>query len=306
MKIVSCLKFEELKQSEIVRFNEENPNNIKAVLIKLLGTDKEITLYKMPYATRNYYVQIGTCMYIGDDSEDEIFFLYVIEQEIKNGKLNIKNIYTEAITQTGTILADFFKYDKEFQEKNLRRRLIDNIDNIDVIIDKEYLKEKIREYLDREDIDTVEESNIIEEIEKDKDIKPIAEIHFPRKSVKMGGYQVGQKITCNGVEYKSKSAFINAYNLPHTSVWTLLSQGKSPEEIVEMYKGKERQILQRRGRHAKRYEYEGELLTARELSELSDVPAKIIRQRIEDYNWSVKDAVETPTSKANRGFSSSR
>ena len=95
--------------------------------IKILGTeDKEIQLHSIPsiineYNKRVYYTQIGTCMYIAlEDISEGIVFLYIIEQEIKNGNLKIKNIYTHTIVHEANILERFFRYDAEFEKDNIK------------------------------------------------------------------------------------------------------------------------------------------------------------------------------------------
>ena len=296
MKIVSCLKLEELKQSEIIRVDEDNPNNIQALFVKLLGTSKEVKLYSLPYATKQYYAQIGTCMYIGDNSDDEIFFLYVIEQEIKNNRLNIKNIYTEAIVPTGTILETFFRYDKNFQEKTLRERLMVNIDCIDIIVDKEYLKEKISEYLDRNDrvenlLDIFDEDKekkeTIEQIENDNSIIKMPHV-IKRPPNERGGNTIPISIECYGKKYASINEVAREFGISQATLHSALKRGEKPEDVIE------RNIKKNQKAYKNTYEYLGQEMTLAELSELSGIKAGTIYQRIEVLKWTVEKAVETP------------
>lgn len=167
MKIVSCLRNTELEQSPVVTVEGLN------IVIRILGAeDRVIDLTEIPRIQKVnedcfYYAQIGTCLYIAyENKANHIIFLYVIEQEIKNNKLSIKNIYSDVMVGERNILARFFRYDREFQQENLKERLIKAINAIPVIIEKEYLRNKILEYLENEE----EQNEFVKEIFDNKDI----------------------------------------------------------------------------------------------------------------------------------------
>lgn len=276
MKLVSCLKYDELDKSELI----ENDNGL--IFIKVLGTDKKIFIEEIP-STRNtyYYTQIGTCMYIGvKDHTNSILYLYVIEQQVHDGKLSIKNIYSDTLVYNNSILARFFRYDKEFQEENLRNQLIGCINHIPVIIEKEYLIGKITEYLDRND--RVEEVKELVE-------KPTA--HFVKKESKPKKATNAEPVTVNGITYSSKNAFATAFGIPQASMFKYIQKGMSLEEILEMYKdGKP----PRGAKPTRKYEYLGEQFTIKELAELSGLKQTTLEGRINQKGWTVERAVETP------------
>ena len=276
MKLVSCLKYNELDKSEII----ENDEGL--IFIKVLGADKKLSLGEIPKIDNYlYYTQIGTCMYIGVKSFTEgILFFYVIEQQVKDGKLSIKNIYSDVLVEDSNILAKFFRYDKEFQEDNLRRRLLAHINFIPVIIEKEYLTGKITEYLDRND--RVEE--VKELVEKPK-------AHFVKKESKPKKATTIEPVTVNGVTYNSKYAFARAFNIPQSSMFKYIEKGMSLEEILEMYKDGS----PKRGAKPKnKYEYLGDQFSMKELSELSGLSTGLLENRINMLGWTVEKAVETP------------
>lgn len=352
MKIVSCLKLEELKESKTAIFDGVR------ILLRILGAeDKIIYLRDMPFiSNRILYTQIGTCLYLGT-TEDNITFLYVIEQEIKNNKLRVKNIYTDTIVEDNHILAKFFRYDESFQRENLSIRLFDIIDDVQVIIDKEYLKEKILDYLEREEEKKEESEDLMQLVEQDEGIKSIPPQPFLKTGkelpVALRGQGRGNELVCYGKKYDSWNSFIREYKLPHSSVWYMLARGERPEDILKKYnidrnaKPKEdvkrlkppvnaiqiecdgkkynsitefakefkmsvsavgkklkegktpEEIVAEKGGGVKaerKYEYEGEIFTIRELSEIFELPPSTIYQRIKNLGWSVKKAVETPLS----------
>lgn len=342
MNIVSCLKFNKVDQSEIL---EVVDNEARLNIIGAEGT--KIYLHQMPFIQNHIlYTQIGTCIYLGCYEED-LTCLYVIEQEVKNNKVVIKNIYSETFIDKHTVLAKFFRYDRQFQEENLRKRLLETIDSVKVIIDKEYLKGKILEYLDRnervEDVKQLAEGSVIKEVEPK--LKP----HFIKKSSRNdngGNNTVNKEVTVNGVTYKSQTAFRKAFGIPTGSFYDCLSRGMTLEEMADKYTNNK---FDRRGRRPKekiivygveyrsqndfcikndipgssvykyitkgmtyeeildlykggnpkgkepvRYNYLGEEMSVRELSELSGLSEKLLWERL-GKGWTVEKAVETPS-----------
>jgi hypothetical protein len=141
------------------------------------------------------------------------------------------------------------------------------IDRIDVIIEKQYLKEKITEYLDKN------EEGQFQKLEKLKGVRG------NRK-----------KITYNGKEYESITKFLKEYGIPDQSYYQYVRQGLTLDEIVNKYtsgkclKTREATVL---------YEYAGQQLSLNELEKLSGIKKNTIYQRMLN-GWSVADAVETP------------
>lgn len=263
MKNISCLKGK-LNQNSNVIIDEKQ--NIK---IRILGTEeKTLNLNEIPIIPQKdiQYTQIGNCIYITKEiSNYNMLFIYFIEQELKNGKLAIKNIFSNTILKNDeSIINYFFRYDEKFEKSNIQERLINIIKEIDVIIEKDYLISKIEEYLSYE----------------------MTELESITKKTTRGGKKIPEEIICNGKIYRSINQFIKENNLPHSSVWNQLKVGIKPEKILEKYKnGRTKSNL---------YAYMGTKMTLRELSELSGLKEQLIYQRINNLNWSVEKAIETP------------
>lgn len=218
--------------------------------------------------TAEYIIhKFGACIYIGfEDGDSDITFTYIIEQEIRNNEIYIKNIYSNTKVGQKNILESFFKYNKDFEMDNLKNRLLNLIDKIDVIIEKKYLKSKITEYLENK-------------AESEDTIK-----------IKSGHIT---EMVCYGQKYESIKKFCEDYKIPLQSYYNNKRKGMSNEEIFDKYVNSERKERQE---YINMYEYEGQQMSLEELSQLSGIKKHTIYQRLLK-GWSVVDAVETPVMK---------
>lgn len=232
---VACVKGKEMFASKNIIVNEDS---IEFVII---GTeDVRINLDNIPCLKlideEIYYTQIGTCMYFAlKDNKNKIVFLYIIEQELERGTLKIKDIYSTTYVSKENILERFFRFNTEFEQKNLRVRLPELIKKFDVIIEKDFLINKIFEYLETEAIKEI--TTMQTPIIKTSSLEEMFKI---KKEVKSkSNAKPRRPITCYGVEYRSMKQFCEAFNLPHTSVFQFFERGLTAEEIVEKYQNGE-------------------------------------------------------------------
>lgn len=237
-----------------------------------------------------YFAQVGMNMYIVySDEANKINFAYIIEQSIANDKMIIKQIYTSTSVSELNPLGKFFKYNKEFEKENLTERLKYVISKIAVIPEreKEYLMEKITEYLENTKQDT--ENQGIGLIKEDGKIS----IRESRSNI------IDLPFEYNGKTYNSITSFIKEYNIPCASFYDLYKKNKTLDEIVEKYKNEKiiTAEVKRDKKNKQLYEYLGQKMTLRELSDLSGIPYKRLHQRIHIQGWTVQDAVETPIMK---------
>lgn len=243
---------------------------------------------------------------IYEDTTEKITYMYAIEQEIKVNLMQIKNIYSTTIVDESNSLERFFRYDEQFEQENLEKRLNTLISKINVIVDKEYLQKKITEYLKNNDDEILMLEKEGTELIPAKIPKRVFTKHttdttniIDRKPKSKRGNTNRDSIPviCYGKEYRSYSAFIKEYNLPHSSVWYALNRGEKPEDIIERYKNKpegQERINPIKRKNLKKYEYLGQKLTLSELAELSGLAKNTIVSRINVLGWSVEKAVETP------------
>jgi hypothetical protein len=153
--IVNCQKGKEVKNEEGKILVQKDNNN--EIFINIIGTNNKMYLKQIPcFILENedkiHFVNIGTGIYvILEDFTNKITYFYMIEQKLENEEIIVNNIYHATYVSTDNILERFFHYNKEFEEENLNIRLKFLIENINVIFEKEYLLEKINEYLSLED-----------------------------------------------------------------------------------------------------------------------------------------------------------
>lgn len=143
MSRVDCRNAEEI---ENILFEDEK--------IKILNEDYIIELKDIPkleFENKTiYYMQAGTGIYIIVKFKN-IFInkIYLIEQQIINNSLSIKDIYTTTIVEKDNPLERFYKYDLDYEKENIEKNLIEIIEKIPVIFEKELLIEKIKEIIEK-------------------------------------------------------------------------------------------------------------------------------------------------------------
>ena len=99
-----------------------------------------------------------------------------------------------------------------------------------------------------------------------------------------------REVVCNGVTYPSVNNFLQENNLTSPAIMALKT-GMPPEEVVAKFKKK---TNDRRGRQPNTYEYAGQQLTLKEMSELSGIAISTIKSRLA-MGWTVEKTMETPT-----------
>jgi hypothetical protein len=324
---VDCLKGKEFK-------NERISNDKRIIINKDISIGIHDIPYLHKLDGHVHYTQIGMTIYIVYVNDTEgIMYMYMIEQGIENNALKIENIYTTTIVAEKNTLARFFRYDEEFEKETLTTRLNEIIRVLPVIPEKDYLQRKITEYLEKEEVQ-VKPTLVYENLEKGKQghkkeivcygktyetiAKFSKEFKIPYGTVTRNLYEGmtpeeivektkrkdedrtpvnAKKIICYGEEYKSMAKFCEAFKIPMTTFQFHFKRGLTPEEIVEMRKkshGKLKVDPATKWQRNMKYNYAGEEMTLDQLAEISDVPRKVIWDRIRRQGWSVEDAVEKP------------
>lgn len=207
-----------------------------------------------------------------EDGENNIKYFYIIEQGIDHSKMIIKNIYTTTMVDTANALERFFRYDEEFELDNIKRRLFNIINDIEVITDKEYLQAKITEYLDKSDKQ-----------------KPLVDTYIDTK-----------KYTYKGVEYNNLSQVAKVADVNYHKLWERVKYGITIDKAVEAIKSssnKSKSKSKKGNYKVKHYEYAGVETTLKELSELSGINENTLWNRINRANMTVEQAIETPVKK---------
>lgn len=265
--IVNCLKGKEILEGSI--FNDEK--------IKINDT---VSLHyeQLPYIElaneRIYFAQIGMFIYIvRADFINNCEFLFGIEQEIKDSKMQIKNIYSTTIVNMANILERFFRYDEDFEKEYVRNVLESSIDMLDVIVDKEYLKEKIKAYFKTSDVLELTETTEMPKLSEL--VKKVEENKYKNKNEEV-------LFNFRGKEYTSYKDFAKDYKLCYATVLRRVKTGATLDELVE-----------KKRKPKTTYMYNGKLYTISELSKFSSVSLGTLANRIY-MGWDIEKAVTTP------------
>lgn len=265
--IVNCLEGKEILEGSI--FNDEK--------IKINDT---VSLHyeQLPYIElaneRIYFAQIGMFIYIiRADFINNCEFLFGIEQEIKDSKMQIKNIYSTTIVNLANIFERFFRYDEDFEKKYVRNVLESSIDMLDVIVDKEYLKEKIKAYFKTSDVLELTETTEIPKLSEL--VKKVEENKYKNKNEEV-------LFNFRGKEYTSYKDFAKDYKLCYTTVLRRVKTGATLDELVD-----------KKRKPKTKYMYNGKLYTISELSKFSSVSVGTLANRIY-LGWDIEKAITTP------------
>lgn len=268
MSRVDCRNAEKI---ENILFEDEK--------IKILNEDYIIELKDIPKLEFEnkiiYYMQAGTGIYIIVKFKNiYINKIYLIEQQIINNSLSIKDIYTTTIVEKDNPLERFYKYDLDYEKENIEKNLIEIIEKIPVIFEKELLIEKINDFMGKEDVVENDETKVADEdlpeavvllddvprkketpvpiVYENKIYNSISELsrelNIPKTTLayrlsrnrslsdtREKGNKNAIPIEYNGIIYPSQSQFLKKYNIPHSTFDLKIRQGMSVDEIVRKY-----------------------------------------------------------------------
>lgn len=269
-----------LTDKDIIRTNEENPNEVTHLNI----SGEFIALSFLPnFATgdgRIYYVAQGMELYL----VHEIFLygvtqVYVIEQEVQNNKMRIKNIFSSMVFLDGNPALRYCVFNKANEIENIRLNIEEILNRIQFMPEKEkvYLLEKIDEWSC-----SVFYSTNATKVEQTTKV----EQEVQRKRGKR------KPIVCNGVIFETTKEFAKMLGTNSTYVHKCFSKGFTPEELYQKYNDPNYKSPVGRKTTNKKYMYAGQELTIQELSELSGIDSSLIRDRLH-RGWSVERAIET-------------
>ena len=271
MSRVDCRNAEKI---ENILFEDEK--------IKILNEDYIIELKDIPKLEFEnkiiYYMQVGTGIYIIVKFKNiYINKIYLIEQQIINNSLSIKDIYTTTIVEKDNPLERFYKYDLDYEKENIEKNLIEIIEKIPVIFEKELLIEKINDLMSKEDVVENDETKVADEdlpeavvllddVPRKKGTPvPIAyenkiynsiselsrELNIPKTTLayrlsrnrslsdtREKGRKNAIPVEYNGTIYPSQTQFVKEFGIAHGTFDLKIRQGMSVDEIVRKYSKK--------------------------------------------------------------------
>ena len=280
-----------------------------------------------------YYVQQGTTLYlISNNIEQSFTSIYIIEQEIRNGKVKIKEVYSSLIIDDNNVLLKYCNFVTANEPGNIKENVCNLFKMLPFLgeVEAYYMYNSLNDFFSNK----VQEEIDNEEVTEDEtDLQDEENGSFQKKY-----YYNGERITTQEIADES--------GLSLATVFRKLKTGATPEEIIKTSKkvkvgvieepkdGKKRTFiylgnsvtldelaemsgLQRNTiwarikngmtveeaitlplgeKRAKKYEYCGQEFTLQELSELSGVSEATITERFK-RGWTVEQAVETSTRK---------
>ena len=260
--IINCKKAEMLEESDLLL---PLTNQIKL-------NSGYLDLEQIPHIRRDnctiYYLQQGMNLYlIKNDFYQKVMYVYVIEQTVTNGKMAIKDIYTS--TSVENDFAEFYKYDRAFERKNISDKLTELLESLPFVMDAGYMKNKINEYLEKND--TVDELSkyILSNgnITHVEDLTPRQRASIengkkggrPPKKIEQrsgrGGNRESITLEVDGVTYKSLYELSKAYNVSYNNLYKHYAKGRDLKEILN---NKTVEIT-KKGINLLEYEYKGKI-----------------------------------------------
>lgn len=240
-----------------VDFIDENTKKIK-----LFDADIEINLEEIPMIKKDnkkiYYMTAGNYIYIILENEiSMILKAYVLEQKIEKDKLFIDNIYSSIIVDKQNELEPFFRYLEDFEVNNIENNLLKVIDEIPIIFEKDYLKDKIKEFIYLIKNEDIVEKKFEVDGKRYNSLNKIAKINnIPRSTLvyrlgkgdtieqainkksnykPKGGNIKSIEITYDGITYPSQSKFLKTYGISGQTFINAKNKGLSIDEIVKKY-----------------------------------------------------------------------
>lgn len=231
--------------------------NIKALKIN----NAYVELDEIPHVAKNeviiHFLSLGAFMYvIYRDIRTNVMFIYVIEQEIANGRMRIKDITSITEIKSENVLADYFQYNHIAEQRNLINRLPSVLSMFAFDLDVDYMISKITEYL----------SNRVIEVPK-VGADNTRTVMYKGETYTL--YQLAKKV---GIDYKL--------------LWERLRKGMSVEEAVTT-------PVRKSGPAPQRYTIDGESYTVAELSKKYNISTPTLRVRIRS-GMSIEEAITCP------------
>ncbi len=214
-------------------------NEEKEVLRSIKVEDEYVDLCEIPHVIKQngateklaYYLQQGTKIYLIRELEqtngDRTYLVYIIEQGVMYGKMQIKNIDSYLIVPNNEWLLKYCVPAKIDEKKNVIIGIKSILNDLKFVQDKEkeYLVNKIEEFFNN---DEKQEPLIIRKKE------PSGKITYENT---IGG-RVGNSIVYDGKLFNSISAFLREYNIAPSTYAIAKEKGMTISEIVNHYSRK--------------------------------------------------------------------
>lgn len=286
MPIVYSLKAKEITEQESCFENEKIKvtENLKLEFadIPMLGKTSNM---------RIQYAFIGTSHYI-IATDYGAYYGFKIEMGIDENKVIVNKLYSYTdFPEQYNRFAKFFKYDEDFEKETVEKILIPCISEIKTILDRENLIQAVKDYMEKE---IIIKATLIEPTVR-MSLKPISAEPKPKfqsiNTLKKAGRKNKNYILYNGEKLTSKE-LANELGVSDVTIYEWIHKGYDTETMKEKAKA----VVERGRRSPKinKYEFEGQMLTLKELSELSGLKPSLIYNRITMQGWSIDEAVLTP------------
>lgn len=121
-------------------------------------------------------------------------------------------------------------------------------------------------------------------------------LHLTYKRGRRPGKPSGYKLSYNGQQFTKLSHLANAHNLSIHQLHKRLERGWTLQEAVEIPIHRKQKIL-----NVTLYEYQGKLMSVRQISEKYNIDTKTIYKRL-SRGWSIEETIEIPLNKKGMRF----
>lgn len=211
--IIHCKNGEQVETNPYI--GEKMSSGARTILIG----DKQVEEHELPVVgiedwTLRYLTFANLLYVIAEDFSSQITRYYIIEQELVKGQVRIKDIYTSVEVEKTNDLEQFFRYNKEFERRNLIEVLVNKLsDSMYYVINSDELKRQMIDKLDNKE----EEPKIVPE----NAVKPI---------------KINTKVS---VEGKTLADLSKETKIPYNTLWNRTHRlGLTVEQAVALGKGK--------------------------------------------------------------------
>lgn len=271
MNKINCLKGKLINDYEICKDDKidlGNGNYIPFNLIPSIKFDNKSI----------YYLPLGAKLFLAEVTS-EVKKVYAIEYETIKNSVEIKNLYTYTEVNKYSLLARYFRYDKEIELDNIKIDLMRLLNELPFIDENEinFMSNKINKYMNYEVQAEQVQNTIVDRIENVKS-------KLPKKGNKGGN--TAPIYNFKGKEYQGLIEICHDLGINYSTLWNSLNRTKtmSLEEAVDRYLSTKTPFLPNRI-----VEFEGTNITLSELAELTDLPLKelfhkIVNQKVRPEN----------------------